>query len=64
MAPPLALAVLASLSPADADVSVTDENLAPVDYHSPVDLVGITASTQTAPRAYEVADDAGGRKYP
>jgi hypothetical protein len=56
VAPPLALAVLASLTPQNAELSITDENFTPVDFDSPVDLVGITVSTQTAPRAYEVAD--------
>jgi radical SAM superfamily enzyme YgiQ (UPF0313 family) len=56
VAPPLALAVLASLTPPDAQVKVADENFFPLDFDAPLDLVGITVSTQTAPRAYEVAD--------
>jgi radical SAM superfamily enzyme YgiQ (UPF0313 family) len=64
VAPPLALAVLASLAPPGAEVSITDENLRPLDYDAPVDLVGISVSTQTAPRAYEVADAFRARGVP
>jgi len=55
-APPLGLAVLASHTPPEVEVSLTDENLAPIDYGRPVDLVAITAATQTSPRAYAIAD--------
>ena len=37
-------------------MSITDENIAAVDLHKDVDLVGITTVTQTANRAYEIAD--------
>lgn len=56
LAPPLGLAVLASLTPPDVEVLITDENLDSVDDGQPVDLTGITVSTQTAKRAYELAD--------
>jgi radical SAM superfamily enzyme YgiQ (UPF0313 family) len=54
---PLGLMVLAGLTPRDWDVSIQDENVAPVDYQSlpRPDLVGITAFTSQAPRAYEIA---------
>lgn len=54
--PPLALAILASLTPNEVEVSLTDENLDRVDFGHRADLVGITASTHTATRAYELAD--------
>jgi len=54
---PLGLLVLAGLTPSDWDISILDENLGPVDYEAlpRPDLVGITAFTSQAPRAYEIA---------
>jgi radical SAM superfamily enzyme YgiQ (UPF0313 family) len=54
---PLSLMVLAGLTPPDWDVTIVDENLDTPDYeHMPrPDLVGITAFTSQANRAYEVA---------
>jgi radical SAM superfamily enzyme YgiQ (UPF0313 family) len=54
---PLSLMVLAGLTPPDWEVSILDENLGPIDYESlpRPDLVGITAFTAQAPRAYEIA---------
>ncbi len=54
---PLGLLVLAGLTPAEWDITILDENLGPVDYDAlpRPDLVGITAFTSQAPRAYEVA---------
>ena len=54
---PLGLLVLAGLTPSDWEVTVLDENLGPVDYDAlpTPDLVGITAFTSQAPRAYEIA---------
>ena len=56
LAPPLALAVLAGITPPEVEVSITDEYLDPVDLEQPADLVGISATTQTAARAYQLAD--------
>jgi len=56
VAPPLGLAVLASLTPPEIEVSLTDENLGSVDFDRPVDLVGISAATHTVSRAYQLAD--------
>ncbi len=55
---PLSLMVLAGLTPAEWDVSIVDENLGAPDYSSMPrpDLVGITAFTSQANRAYEVAE--------
>jgi radical SAM superfamily enzyme YgiQ (UPF0313 family) len=49
--------VLAGLTPPDWEIVILDENLAPVDYEAlpQPDLVGITAFTSQAPRAYEIA---------
>jgi radical SAM superfamily enzyme YgiQ (UPF0313 family) len=54
---PLGLMVLAALTPADWEVVIFDENLGVPDYASlpRPDLVGITAFTSQANRAYQVA---------
>jgi len=54
---PLGLLTVAGLTPPGWDISVIDENVAIPDYSSlpPPDLVGVTAFTSQAPRAYEVA---------
>jgi radical SAM superfamily enzyme YgiQ (UPF0313 family) len=54
--PPLGLAAVAALTPPEIEVSLTDENVAVVDFREVVDLVGITALTATAQRAYDIAD--------
>jgi len=56
LAPPLNLATVAALTPPEIEVSITDENLLPIDFDRAVDLVGITAVTPTAFRAYDIAD--------
>jgi len=54
---PLSLMVLAGLTPPEWDITIVDENLGAPDYPamSRPDLVGITAFTSQANRAYEVA---------
>ena len=54
---PLSLMVLAGLTPSEWEISIIDENFGVPDYPSmPLpDLVGITAFTSQACRAYEVA---------
>ena len=57
--PSLALPILASLSPADVEISFTDDLLTPIDLGKDlkdVDLVGITVLSKTALRAYHIAD--------
>lgn len=55
--PPLHLATLAALTPADIDVTIIDENSETVDLGSvEADLVGIGGMTQQAPRGHETAD--------
>jgi radical SAM superfamily enzyme YgiQ (UPF0313 family) len=63
---PLGLLVLAGLTPSDWEISILDENAGPVDYDAlpRPDLVGITAFTSQAPRAYEVAGHFRGRGIP
>src|SRR5215468_10527140 len=54
---PLTLTTLASLIPPeiDADVQLVDEGVDEIDPRMEADLVGISAITGTAPRAYEIA---------
>ncbi|MDA2927360.1 B12-binding domain-containing radical SAM protein [Acidobacteria bacterium AH-259-G07] len=63
---PLSLLVLASLTPAEWDVTVVDENLGVPDYAAMPrpDLVGITAFTAQANRAYTVAAEFRSRGVP
>ncbi|MFP4106453.1 MAG: B12-binding domain-containing radical SAM protein [Phycisphaerae bacterium] len=55
---PLGLLVLAGLTPAEWEITVFDENLGLPEYDAlpRPDLVGITAFTSQASRAYEVAE--------
>src|SRR5512136_3187252 len=54
---PLSLMVLAGLTPPEWEITIMDENLGVPDYATlpRPDLVGITAFTSQANRAYEVA---------
>jgi radical SAM superfamily enzyme YgiQ (UPF0313 family) len=56
---PLGLLVLAALTPPDWEITIIDENLGPRDYSAlpRPDLVGISAFTSQASRAYEVAGE-------
>jgi radical SAM superfamily enzyme YgiQ (UPF0313 family) len=54
--PPLGIAMVAALTPPEVEVSLTDENVTAIDFQKETDLVGITALTITAQRAYEIAD--------
>src|SRR5437764_12264294 len=55
---PLTLTTLAAVVPPElnADVTIQDEGVQPLDLDFDADLVGITAITGTAPRAYGIAD--------
>ena len=63
---PLGLLVLAGLTPAEWDISILDENLAAIDYDDlpRPDLVGVTAFTSQAPRAYEIVKHFRSRGVP
>ena len=63
---PLGLLVLAGLTPADWQITILDENVGPVDYDAlpRPDLVGITAFTSQAPRAYQIATELRARSIP
>ena len=52
---PLAIAVLASLTPREHEMRFFDDRLEPVDYDHRPDLVAINVETYTARRAYQIA---------
>ncbi len=54
--PMLGLTLLAAQFPKDYEVQIINEAIEEVDFDAEVDLVGITALTCVAKRAYEVAD--------
>jgi radical SAM superfamily enzyme YgiQ (UPF0313 family) len=55
---PLTLTTLAALVPEEleAEITIQDEGVQPLELDFEADLVGITAITGTAPRAYSIAD--------
>jgi len=52
----LGLATVAAQFPEDIEVRIINDSLETIDFDQKVDLVGVTALTSTAPRAYEIAD--------
>ncbi len=54
IAPPLALATIASYIPEEYDVEIIDENISPLKFKD-CDLAAISLVTSTAPRGYEIA---------
>ena len=63
---PLGLLILAGLTPPEWEIKIIDENLSVPDYEAlpRPDLVGITAFTSQAPRAYELAGEFRDRGVP
>ena len=57
MMPTLALPTIAALTPDGIDVAITEEYIHDIDFEEDVDLVGITALTCQAPRAYQIANE-------
>ena len=55
--PPLSVLTLAASTPEEIEVSIIDENLEKIDFNTEADLIGITAMTPQAMRAYEIADE-------
>jgi len=54
----MALGVLVSITPSEHEIDIIDEHFGDVvDYDADYDLVGITARTIDATRAYEIADN-------
>ncbi len=60
----LSLTTLAALTPPEIEVAITDENVEEIDFNEDVDLVGLTAMTMHAIRAYEIADRFRARGIP
>ena len=54
--PSLGLSLLAALTPQEVGVKIINEECEPIDFDEPVDLVGISCLTPSAPRAYEIAE--------
>ncbi len=55
---------LESLTPPEWDVTTINENFDRIDFDEPTDVVGITAMTTLAPRAYEIAHEYRARGVP
>jgi radical SAM superfamily enzyme YgiQ (UPF0313 family) len=53
--PQLALGVIASLTPAEVELDVVEEEIEQIDFDKHYDLVGISCMTASAPRAYELS---------
>jgi radical SAM superfamily enzyme YgiQ (UPF0313 family) len=53
--PPTSLGYLATLTPSYWNIKIIDENIESMTFED-VDLVGITAMTSNAPRAYEISE--------
>jgi len=61
--PPLALSMVAAMTPDDWQIEIIDEVSAPFRFR-PADLVGLTATTSAAPRAYQIAAEYRRQKVP
>lgn len=64
LTPSLTLPHLAALAPHDVEVVIENDFFGEVDFDEKVDLVGITAYTSRALRAYEIADEFRRRRVP
>ena len=53
--PPLSFPVLATATPPDVEIFLTNEAYEPIDFDKNVGLVGISVILPFAPKAYEVA---------
>lgn len=54
-APPLNLLTIAAFTPHEIEVQVIDEHYEQIDFNIDADLIGLTAMTHQAKRAYEIA---------
>lgn len=54
--PPLALLLLAALTPDRDEITYIDENVRPIDFEASADVIAISCMTPQATRAYEIAD--------
>ncbi len=60
----LNLPYLAAVTPKDVEVKIVDEAHEAIDFDERVDLVGLTAQTPVAPRAYQIASEFRKRGVP
>jgi radical SAM superfamily enzyme YgiQ (UPF0313 family) len=51
------LLVISTLTPAHIEIEIIDENFDDIDFNKDYDLIGITAMTHQASRAYEISDE-------
>ena len=63
-APPLSLLTIAALTPPEIEIVYINERFERIDFNKKYDLVGITAMTHQAIRAYEIADNFRERNIP
>ncbi len=56
-ATPLALPLLKALTPTDIEVKIIDENIEPLNFEEPFDLVGVTVMLHVSGRAIEIASE-------
>jgi hypothetical protein len=56
-ATPLALPLLAALTPDDIEKEIIDENIRPINFDEKVDLVAMTVMIHLVPRALEIAHE-------
>jgi len=55
--PSLSLATVAALTPPEHEVEIIYDEKGPIDYDSPVDVVGVTGMTPVSKRAYAIAGE-------
>jgi radical SAM superfamily enzyme YgiQ (UPF0313 family) len=60
----LNLPYIAAVTPKDVEVKIVDEAYEAIDFNERVDLVGVTAQTPVAPRAYQIASEFRRRGVP
>lgn len=60
----LNLPYVASVTPSDIEIKIIDEAYEKIDFDEKVDLVGLTAQTPAAPRAYQIATEFKKRGIP
>jgi radical SAM superfamily enzyme YgiQ (UPF0313 family) len=60
----LNLPYVAAVTPPDIEIRIIDEAYEKIDFDERVDLVGLTAQTPVAPRAYRIAKEFRGRGIP
>ena len=61
---PLALAILASLTPPEHTIRCFDDRIEEIDYDQPTELAALTVNTHTARRAYQIARQFRQRNVP